>query len=166
MSTLNELVSQAAQIEELLINSNGEITPELEAMILNVDFNLPQKLDNYSLLIERMKMVSEFYKSRAEKLLLIAKSCGEVEKRCKENLKNAMQTLGVDELKGVDIRFKLQKAKDKLILDETVPVEDRFLRVEYVVDKTKITEALKQGEDVKGAHFEPSYYVREYQIKP
>ncbi|MFK8812506.1 siphovirus Gp157 family protein, partial [Escherichia coli] len=80
----------------------------LEAMLDVIDVQLPEKVENYSLLMDRMTALSEFYDSRAGMLTRMSKAALAVVDRCKTNLEVAMVKLETDEIVGVDVRFKLQ----------------------------------------------------------
>lgn len=161
------LVNEASALEQMLIDSGGEITPEIENALVVKDQLLPEKIDNYSLIMERFEHLSEHYKSRAEMFIQIAKQCQNVQERLKENIKQAMLTLEVEEVQGFDIRFKLSKSKPKVVIfaEEVIPTEYKKEVTTIVVDKDKLREDLSIGL-VSGAKLEQSYSLRTYANTP
>lgn len=166
--SLLALVKNAAQIEEMLVFASGEITPEIEAALSMTEVQLPEKIDNYSLLMDRMESISEFYKAKAEFYLRLAKSANNVIERCESNLKTAMEALNVDELSGNDVRYRLQKSNPSCVIEDENAIDGSYLITETVtkLDKKKMLEDLKLGIPVRGARLFQRFYLRRYANTP
>lgn len=169
--SLKQLVDSTSQLENLLIESDGEITPEIEALLVinpEMHVQLPAKVDSYALFMDRMDMVSEFYKSKAQDYLKLSKSAESVIERCKANLKFAMESLHTDELKGFDVRFKLVASQPKVIIDDESKIDQTYKKevIEISIDKKQIAKDLKDGAPVEGAHLEPSFSLRTFANSP
>ncbi len=161
--TLRGLVALSNDLLNQLVELSGELSPELEAQLATLEISLPAKVDSYAYLMDRLEAEAGFWKARAESNALVMKACLAAQKRLKENLKFAMQEQKSDEIKGNDIRFKLQNSKPSLIIDEaTIDPAYTFQHVETRIDKKKIEEDLKIGVPVKGAALEPSFSLRVY----
>lgn len=162
--SLISLVHQAANLEELLIESGGEMTPEIEILLETKEINLPEKVDNYDLMIDRMDMIEKFYKEKADFYLRLAGSAAGLAKRCKDNLKLAMQTLGMQEISGFDIKFKLIPSNPSCVVDDEGVVDGSYKITETItrIDKKRIAEDLKLGVPVSGAHLERGVSLRKY----
>jgi len=165
--TLLELVSITAEIESQLIESSGELTPEIEAMLAVKDMQLPTKIDGYALLIQRMDTVSDFYKAKADQMLKLSKSATKVIDRLKANLEFAMTELKVDELTGNDLRFKLQDNPASVNFTDKTLIPDNYKIIETVVslDNKKVLEDLKLGVPVAGAELKQGKHIRTYAAK-
>lgn len=162
------LAEQAAKVETMLIESNGEISPELEAMLAEIDLALPEKVESYDLLLSRMETLSNFYLERAEMLEKMAKAASNVIERCQENLKLAMAKMQVDELKGIDVRYKLTNTAGKVVIENEELIPAGYTVIEQVkkIEKKRIAEDLKLGVPVNGARLEIGKSLRRYANTP
>lgn len=162
--SLRELVSISGAIEDALILSGGEITPELEQALAIKDMQLPEKVDGYNLVMDRMKSISEFYAQKAELFNRLSSAADSVISKCKDNLKFAMTEMNVTELTGYDYKFKLQASPAAAeIIDESKIAESyKVTKTITSVDKKKILEDLKIGVPVEGAVLKVGSHVRSY----
>lgn len=161
--SLVALVSEANSLVEKLIESGGEITPDIELSLEANERDLQLKLDSYDFVLDRLKKEQEFFADRAKFYQNAARSLSNAEDRLKESIKKAMRMLGVSEVQGSDFKFVLSKTKSKLILDEKIlPDEYKTQVISYEVNKEKISEALNAGSNISGAMLEPSYSLRKY----
>lgn len=165
MTTLKDLVKTSNELEESLYESGGELTPELEAQLTELKDKLPTKIDNYAVIIERAEMQAEYLKAKADKLNAIRKGLDTLVDRLKENLKEAAQTMDVQALEGSEYKVSVSRTKPKVDVTDMSLLTDEYLErvVTFKVNKEKISEALKAGQQVHGARLLESYSVR---IKP
>jgi len=54
-TTLYDLVKQQSAISQNLMENDGELTPEIEALIKQVSTDLPKKVDNYATFMDKLK---------------------------------------------------------------------------------------------------------------
>lgn len=167
MNSLVKIINEVSQLEQKLIESEGSITPEIEALLSVSTELLPAKVDNYSMVIERFDALSEHYKERAAFFSKIAKQCENVQESLKENIKFAMKTLNVDELSGQDVRFKLQKVKAKVVIEDESLIPDDYYKSEIVhtLQKDKLKGDLEIG-PIPGAKLEESFSLKTYAATP
>jgi len=163
MSTLVELVNQAAEIEKMLIESGGEITEHIQEALSTNQANLPAKVDSYKFVIDKLDSSVEFYKEKAKFYSNLAKGIDSAKERVKDNLRFSMSLLGTDELIGEDIRFKLTKSKPKLIIDNEAIIPDDYKIQIFVkeLDKDKLRSDLVTAE-IPGARLEESFSLKSY----
>lgn len=161
------IVNEAMALEQQLMESGGEITPEIESALAVNQESLMEKADGYQHVIERFESLSEHYAARAEFFATIGKQCKTAAERLKNNIKFAMIEMGVDELRGQDIRFKVTPTSGTLHIDdeEMIPVEFKTEIVKTEVDKKSLKEALKSSE-IPGARLEPGFSIRTYANTP
>ncbi len=162
--SLVAMANDVAQVEQALINSEGAITPEIEALLSCKDLELPEKVDGYAYRHSRFAVMEAWYKEKAEEFLKIAKSYAKAQATLKENAKTAMELLGTDELKGNDWRLKVSKAKPSVKIENLDQIGGEYLISEMVtrVDKNKIAAALSDGHKVPGAELESNISLRVY----
>lgn len=161
--TLMVLVNEAMNLEKMMIESGGEITPEIEAALAVKEVSLPEKVDGYSYILDRMSDMEEHFKARAEFFKEAAKHCKAAHERLTYNIKYAMQEMGTNELQGHDVRFKLAPTQGTLAIqdEEMVPVEFKKEIITTEIDKKALKEALVKGE-VPGATLTPGFSLRTY----
>lgn len=167
MSNLIEIINQSKRIEDLLVESNGELTPELEKELMIIDVQLPQKIDNYASVIDRMKLAGEYYKQKSDFYYKFSKSCDGVVKKLKENIKYALVNMGLEELLGSEIRFKLKNNKKSVFIKDEALIPEKYKYTEPVVkvDTALILADLEKGLDVPGAEILQSKSVMVYPNK-
>jgi len=76
----------------------------------------------------------------------------------REYLKANMERCGINEIKAIDGTFtaKLGKGRSSVVIDDDklIPDDSEFVRWKREVDKTAIAAAIKNGQEVPGAHLE------------
>lgn len=164
--SLRALIAQATNLSTALIESGGQLSPELEKALVEIDVKFPIKIDGYAVIMERMEMESDYWKQKAEFYSQIAKGCMAARERLKESLKFAMEQLGTDELKGIDVRFKLSRTKPRLVINEDL-LESGYLVATTVSmpDKKRIEQDLKDGLMIDGAMLMENKSLRAYANK-
>lgn len=162
--SLVALAKESAEIERIIIESDGELTPELEAALSVNNINLPDKVEGYHNILQRVEMMAEHYKRQAEFFLKLKKSCENFENTLRENLKAAMQILGTDEINGNSVTYKLVNSNPKLLIENEsqLPFEYKKDVVETVIDNKKIKEHLVAGLPVDGARLEQTVALKKY----
>lgn len=152
MTTLNDLVATSHMISQNLIESGGEITPEIELILKDIDIKIPAKIDAYSHAIARLDMESAYWKSKAQDYQRIAKACERAVDTMKSNIKAAMYSLDQRSIEGNDVKFTLSATKPSLVIDESVLSDEwKMIVQESVPDKERIRQALMAGAEIKGA---------------
>lgn len=166
MSTLFEIVAQANAIERQILEANGELSPELESALANVDLAVTEKVDSYSVVISRLDTASDYWKAKAAEYTKLAKSTANASDRIRAAIKEAMQSMGKDEVCGEDVRFKLSKSKASLVIDDMMlDPAYKMVITTHLSDKEKIRSALDAGFEVRGARLEPGTSLRSYPVK-
>jgi hypothetical protein len=161
------IVNEASKIESMLIESGGEITPEIEAFMAVNAADLSGKVDSYNMVMDRFETLEAFYKSKADEFSAYSKRCQNIRKTLEDNIKYAMQELKTDEVLGNEVRFKLVATKPRcVVLDESkLPAE--YLRTKTIteVDKPRLSEDLKIGK-VEGAELQGGFSLRAFATRP
>lgn len=161
--TLNTRLDFYRQIEEILLENDGLITPELEKLIEEIDINVQEKVDAYMAVLDRNKVDAEFFTQRAEKFYNVAKGKKLTIDRIKDRLKNLMLEHGKNELLGTEERFLLKPTKPRLLVDEKFVPQNFFMEVKTIEpDKELIRQALEAGHAVSGCELQPSYSITKY----
>ncbi len=161
--SLRALVAQANEINQQVMEGDGVLTPELEAMLSEIELKLPQKIDAYAVIMERSEIEEAYWKEKARQCSEMAKRYSGVRSRLKDNIKFAMEQLGMSEAVGNEVRFKLTRSKPQLVINEDF-LDSKYL-VETIVksvDKKAIEADLKEGKEVEGATLMEVFALRSY----
>jgi hypothetical protein len=148
--SLYNITSEQLRTIELLEESMGELTPEIEEALAINEENFITKCNNYIEAIAYLKAKKEAAKVRIKEMQYIEKAAENAEKRLKERMQWAMETLGRDKVEVGLHKISLRNSQAVNIIDEArIPSE--YIIVETKVDKMKLKEALKSGAVINGA---------------
>ena len=160
--SLIQIAQDSAALEELLQEEGGELSETLETFLAEIETGLSTKADNYYAMMDHLNATGERYRKRSEAYRAAAKSAENVVERMKERIHAAMKLMGVQEIEGKSIRFKIQNSPASLVLDGSAPLPPDMTIVTVTPDSAKIKAALKAGETVPGARLEQGTHVRSY----
>jgi Siphovirus Gp157 len=162
MSNLTLALQHAEKIEQMLIESGGEITPELEFEMKINPATITELVDIKYVSIERIESSIEFFEKKAEEFKNIAASLKNAKKYTQDSIKQYMRESGKDSLQGEDYCFKLSKGKPivNVMNEASLPLTYFKTKTEKSVDKALIFDDLKKGIPVEGCVLEESYTLR------
>ena len=159
--SLYHITSEQLKINELLEELEGELSPELEeALMINED-NFLAKSEGYIESIAYFKAKAEAAKVRIEEMQRIKRVSENAEKRLKERMQWAMETLGRDKMEVGLHKISLRRTLAVNIISEAA-VPNEYVKVETSIDKVKLKEALKTGAIIPGAELK---YNQSIQIR-
>lgn len=158
--SLVQLAKASSDVELALLESNGELTPEIEQALEVIAQELPAKVDSYSYLMDRMDQAADWYSGRAKQYEAVSKACDNVVLRLKNNIKAAMHLLGSTKVEGNEHKFSLTPMASKLVLTGDVPREYMKEVMKLEVDKDAIRSALVMGEQLPFARLEEVHALR------
>lgn len=158
------IVNEAMVLEQMLIEAGGEITEGIDKALAVNSAELAIKLDAYVEILKRFESLEDHYKARAEFFSKISGQCKNAGARLKDNIKFAMNELGVSELAGLEMRFKLTETSGSLTIKDKdlIPVEFKSEVTETVIDTKAVKAALTAGKEVPGADLVKSSSLRSY----
>jgi hypothetical protein len=163
---LAEFVTQIAVIEKNIIESNGELSPELEKQLLQIDLSKREAVDSVQITLDRLEALSDYWKRRADGYTRVSKSLEISAAKLKRHVKDIMAASGTEDLYGLEWRLKLCPAKPKVVVnEETLPREYLKEKITFVPDKGRIEEEIKMGVPIEGVTLEPVYTLRSYPNK-
>lgn len=162
MSSLYELKDDYLYLQNLMEN------PEVDEQTIRdtmegIEGELEIKAEAYAKVILNIESDISVIKSEEKRLADRRKTLENNIKRMKEALQYVMETTGKTKFKTELFSFNVQNNAPSVVIDVDVhDLPERFWKVkEPEADKTKIKEALKQGEDLGGiAHLEQSASLR------
>jgi hypothetical protein len=134
-----------------IIESGGEVTPELElALTINKD-QLQSKSESYAYIIKEMDAECDIIDLEIKRLQQCKKVRENTIDRLKSTLTTAMNVFEVPEIKTPLIKINFRKSESVIVMDvNDLPKEYKVVKVTEQADKVKIKEALKAGESILG----------------
>ena len=156
MQTLYEISSELREVYNKLENGEGidmetgELSPELVNALEVSQANLQAKGIDIGYVIKSFDDEIDLYDREIKRLTERKQALKNAQERVKNNLKNAMEEFGIVEIKGQTLKINFRKS-ESVEVDNLEELDDKFKRVKIEADKTAIKQAIKSGEEVKGA---------------
>ena len=150
-----EMQEIASQLEE------GELTPELENSLIISQNELQEKAVSYAYAIKSTEDDVTAINEEIKRLQAIKTSKATAIDRMKEAISNAMQLHGIQKVTSPTLNLSFRKS-ESVEVDNISQLNARFLseKVTFSADKTRIKEAIKQGENVEGARININYNLQ------
>jgi hypothetical protein len=168
-NTLRELMSYTAslkaRIEDLLIDSDGEIIPEIENLMNELTHvtgvSLAAKVDSIRGIVDSILAQSEVDEKYEAVYYRLKRGRREVARRLKDWVKFNMIQSGQTLLEGNHFTYKLVHSQPSLEIDETRLPDAYFIEVRTLSpDRERILQELKDGIEVPGAKLIPTHALR------
>lgn len=161
----NPLISAlhfSEKIEEMLIESGGLITAEIEQELKLNPQTITELVDQKYISLERLEISQEFFEKKSEDFKRIAHSLKSAEKFIKESIKQYMIENNKKELVGNEYVFKLSPGKPTVEVMDESKIPESYFKTETVsrLSKDLISDDLKMGIPVDGAILKESYTLR------
>lgn len=161
--SLEQLVLSANALTDRIVETGGELTPDLEQALELSERDLAEKVDACAVVLERLDHEAAYWKDKAASYAKIGKACEAARERLRERIKGSLIMLGQQELVGQDVRFRLSPAKARLLIDETNLSSEWKIQVTTTEpDKERIRAMLDDGLEIPGARLEPGWSLRQY----
>lgn len=160
------IASEIAMLEKKVMEANGEITPEIEALMDLSTGNLIEKIDRTRYVMDAFDTRAMYFKDIENQAYAGRKLFENSKDRLKQNLKKSMTMMNTDELCGESYRYKLSISKPKLrVVDEAlIPVQYKKEKVTttMVADMELIENDLALGVEIPGVAMERTETLRGY----
>lgn len=135
-----------AEIEQ----NDGELTPELEAKLKALDLSLNESFASLAYSTKQLDDQSLLIGNEIKRLQALKASVDNSSSYIKEYLKTVLIEKGIEKVKENNISISFRKSTAVEVYDlEMLPTE--YQSVTVTANKTAISKALKEGEEVKGA---------------
>lgn len=160
--SLFALTQDYQRLMTLLMETGGELTPEVEQELAVNGELLAAKADKYDFIIGKLEAEETYWKGKADEYARVGRACANARQRLRDGIKASMQFMRATEIVGENTTFKLTGSAPKLVLDQPNMLPGEYV-IETVVrepNKDKIKGALKEGLTVPGARMEPVVALR------
>lgn len=153
----NLVISQKAiQLSNDLELLEGEIDETIEAQMMA----LSESADDAGLFLDRSEHLINYFKQFRDQISAKIRTMQNAQEFVESELKKSCAALG--SIEGDNFIFKLQKTKDKVVIDDESKISDLYLRTKVIhePDKTAIADAIKAGHAVDGAQLVPNFSLK------
>lgn len=152
MGSLFKITSDMQLIVNQLIENGGELTDELQHMLQITESQLQQKATGYAQVIRAMEYDNGVVDAEIKRLQEIKRTRKNVVERLKNNLSDAMQQFEMDVIESPISKISFRSSQSVEIVDENeIPNAYKTQIITTKVDKMKIKQAIKNGDQVVGA---------------
>lgn len=143
------------KIEIALLESDGEITKNLEELLAFKDYTekaLADSVDVVAMTNERIDMAIDYYQQQIHSIEALRDGLHSVKFKLMANLEQEMNRLGLNEINGLTktIAFRNNPPKVDVFNESVIPDDYKKITMIEAIDKKLISEKLKNGVDVPG----------------
>lgn len=150
MATLFNITAEQKRINDALMESGGELTPELEeALLVNAE-NFAVKVEGYTASIRKFDALAEAADAEIKRIQAIKKAATNSAKRLKDNLAYGMEVMGMDKAEIGLNKLSFRSSTAVNITDE-VRIPSQYIKVETSIDKMALKKDLQAGIVIEGA---------------
>lgn len=151
--TLYELEREQLELNALLEENGGELTPEIEEKLQIHDYDINKKMESYCKAIRCYESDIDGFKSEIERLKQRKESAERAIERMKASMLNALEIFQISKIEAGTFKIGTRKSYSVTIDDEeAISPEYKIETVTSKVDKVAIKDAIKEGKEVEGAH--------------
>lgn len=151
--TLWKISEEFKELDNMLLESYGEITDEYVEALNKITSLLTYKISGCSAYVEKKKGLVSLAKDRIKELQAFVKTNEAQLERFNGYVHDCMTRMKVDRLEsGLDC-VKIRKPAKRLEITDQNKIPSQYMEIvhEYKFDKRAITNAIKAGEIIEGA---------------
>lgn len=155
---MKHLYELATEMEELL-----EAEEVSEGALQVVFGDIQKKSENICQFLAVLDAEVNTYKAEEERLANRRKAMENRGKQIKEYFKQNMQRLGIDKINAGTFKVALQNSPSSLVVEDAENIPAEFIDIipeRKEVNKTRLKEALKNGQTIKGAFLNQDQHIR------
>jgi len=151
MSNIYQIEKDYLSITDQLIESGGDLTPELEMALAINKVELENKARGYGFVIKSLENDVDNIDGEIKRLNALKTSRTKAIDILKDTVKNAMNLYGIEEIKTATLKLSFRKSESVELDPSLLDFKWMNQKITYAPDKVKIKEAIKKGEAVSGA---------------
>lgn len=150
MRAIYHIEQELNEINETLISSGGELSPELEQRLAITQQELETKATNYGFVILKNQSEIDVIDAEIKRLTALKKNLETTNEKLKEAVSFAMQSYGIFEVKTPTLKLSFRQSESVQIENESL-LDGKYFNYKPTVDKTAIKNDIKSGLIVNGA---------------
>lgn len=162
MTALYQLADAYREAMALLEETEGEITPEIEAALDAAGGAFVEKVDAVAAMVRMHEADAERF-AEEERFFARKRAAAEARARwLKDYLRRALESAGEKKVKGERFTVAIHASPPSvaLLVDDPQQLPEVFRRVRVEVDKSAIKAALEAGQELEFAELRRSNHVR------
>lgn len=167
----HELAGEYRALDELLAETEGELTPEIEALLADLDGKADEKLERIALVVLRYKHEAEAIKAEEARIAARRKARERSAESLKDYLARTMAQIGKEKVTGLLATVAFQKNPPRVVGDltaselETLYIAGSdcvtFTPASYALNKRAVLDAHKAEQPIpEGLLIEQSQSLR------
>ena len=150
--SLYEISAELEHLNEVLMASEGELTPEVEGQLAIAQTDLQTKGCGYGYVIMANEHTVDAIDAEIKRLSDKKKYLSNATERLKTAVSDAMQRFGFEKIETATIKLSFRKSESVEIVDPAlIPEEFLVAKTTYTPDKAAIKSVIKDGGEVYGA---------------
>ena len=150
--SLYNIAAEYQHLSDQLIESEGELTPELQELLsINKD-ELEYKGQSYAMVIKGYESDITVINSEIQRLIDLSTRRNKAIERLKNNLKAAMLLYGYDKIETPLVKLSFRKSESVEIINEA-QLDQKYMveKITVTPNKVAIKNDIKAGIEVEGA---------------
>ena len=149
--SLFNISAEMQMIINELMETGGELTPEIENALVITQDQLQSKSIGYAVVIRAMEYQNATIDAEIKRLQDHKRTRTNTVERLKNALSMAMQVCGMEVIEDATTKITFRKSQTLEIIDETkVPKKYKTQVVTTKIDKNAIKADMKNGDKIKG----------------
>ena len=150
--TLNDIIKKFQDIELQLLDSDGELSKDIEKLIVENDLDLSDKLDGYEKFSRYLSSQVDYLKAAEEHYNKRRKVLENSIRKLKERMLNAMMITGKEKIKTIEFNFSIGESEKWKLDLEVLNEEDKEKLIKdglaEKIFKANISEIKNQYKDI------------------
>lgn len=152
------LYSMTAEYEQAFLSLADSDIPEdaINDTLESLEGELTVKAANVAAFVLNLESEAEKIKEAEKRIALRRKSYENKAARIRSYLKENMERAGIKKIEAIDKTFSvtLTAPRASVVIDSEAEIPGKFTKTVISADKKAIGDALKNGDEVPGAHLE------------
>jgi hypothetical protein len=159
---LYEVAQEWRSLISALADAEGEVDEETEHALSLLEGELVDRVNAAAVGVRELEHIEAAYRAEAKRLQSRAQVAASGAERLKRYLLDALTVAGERKVETPLFAVARQANPPRVVVDDAAALPEQYVttRVEQVVDKKAVADALKDGLEIAGAHLERSEGVR------
>jgi hypothetical protein len=162
---LYQITTEFNALEEMLLLDGGEISPDYELLEKEIENLLISKTDNFVSFVQKLEDEIELSQKHIKRIQEFKKVRETAIETLRKYATSCMDKIGKPKIGGTFGEISICKPVQVLLIESEDKVPVQFTRVKVEVDKTKIKEALKNGEQIEGCSLVDGKRLASFKMK-
>ena len=156
LRTLFQLTADMVAIEDHLYENGGELTPEIESLLVATEEALVAKADGYNMLLRKFKAEEAVCENEAKYWAAKKKVVQNAQKRIREHINDVMAYAGISKIEGEHCKISRRETQSLEVNEEEMFVSlqpridafiasmPEFVKVDVSINKTVLKEMIER----------------------